>query len=272
MRNKASLFYFIARAKGITFEKKSMKKLLFLIAVIYITGSLQAQQSVADSGFQARRLPKKLTPFYTSSSRQQKKYKDLFNGKDLEGWTIFLKDKPLNSDDEHNFLMEDDVLHVRGKELGYIRTKDSFTNYHFVVEFKWGDKKWPPREGAKRDAGICYNIPASEPDSIWPQSIECQIQEGDVGDFWLLGFCTITVNDSTNKPTNHTRMVKSKDGEKPTGEWNTVEVISYKGRCIHIVNGIVVNEGEKASVANGGILLQSEYSEVYYRHPRMKLL
>ena len=200
-------------------------------------------------------------------------YTNLFNGKNLDGWDIFLTGKSMNNDSERNFVVQQDgSVYVKGKELGYIRTKKGLTNYHFVVEFKWGEKKWPPRENAKRDAGICYNIPDNEPDSIWPKSIECQIQEGDTGDFWLLGFSTITVNDSTNKPANHTRMVKKADAEKPTGEWNIVEVISYNGKCIHIVNGVVVNAGEKASVSKGRLLLQSEYSEVYYRHARIKQL
>jgi hypothetical protein len=202
-----------------------------------------------------------------------KDFTSLFNGKDLEGWDIFLTGKGLNNDPAKNFAFQNDgVLYVTGKELGYIRTKKGFSNYHFSVEFKWGEKNWPPRVGAKKDAGICYNIPMNEPDSIWPQSIECQIQEGDTGDFWLLGFSTIAVNDSTNKPTNHTRMQKKLDAEKPNGEWNTVEVISYNGTCIHIVNGVEVNRGEKASTKDGCILLQSEYSEVYYRNAKIKQL
>lgn len=250
-----------------------LKTLLCFLAGVVAPGlGAEAQDSGWHSLVERNDLPKKLTAFYNSSPAEKEKYKSLFNGKDLTGWTIFLQGKDLNKDEEHNFSVEDGAVHVRGKELGYIRTKKIFTDYHFVVEFKWGDKKWPPGEGAKRDAGICYNIPASEPDSIWPQSIECQIQEGDVGDFWLLGFSTITVGDSTNKPANHTRMVKNGDGEKRYGEWNTVEVISYKGRCLHIVNGVVVNEGKNASVDRGGLLLQSEYSEVYYRNAKIKML
>ena len=87
-----------------------------------------------------------------------------------------------------------------------------------------------------------------------------------------LVFSTITVNDSTNKPANHTRTVKKLDAEKLAGEWNTVEVISYNGKCIHVVNGVVVNTGKKGSVTKGRLLLQSEYSEIYYRNARIKQL
>jgi Domain of Unknown Function (DUF1080) len=163
-------------------------------------------------------------------------------------------------------------LHVLGKDLGYAISEKGYTNYHFKVDFKWGERRWGSRQKEKRDAGVCYNIPMNEPDSIWPQSIECQIQEGDVGDFWLLGFSTIKVNGIENKPANHTRMIKQKDGEKPFGEWNTVEIISYKGKCVQIVNGVVVNVGEEASIKAGRILLQSEYAEVYYRNVKIRKL
>ena len=193
----------------------------------------------------------------------------LFNGKNLEGWDIFLRNIG-NTDPNNNFRIVNGELFVSGKDLGYVITKKGYKNFHLKVDFKWGEKRWPPRGEAKRDAGICYNIPINEPDSIWPQSIECQIQEGDVGDFWLLGFSTIKVNGIKNVPANHTRMIKQKDAEKPSGTWNTVEVISYNGKCVHIVNGVVVNVGEEASVKEGKILLQSEYAEIYYRNIKIR--
>ncbi len=195
----------------------------------------------------------------------------LFNGKNLDGWHTFLRGIG-TTDPNNNFSVENGVLHVIGKDLGYAITEKSYSNYHLKVDFKWGESRWGSRVNEKRDAGICYNIPINEPDSIWPQSIECQVQEGDTGDFWLLGFSTIKVNGVQNKPANHTRMIKERDAEKPTGEWNTVEVISYNGKCVHIVNGVVVNAGEEASVKNGRILLQSEYAEIYYRNVKIRKL
>jgi len=199
-------------------------------------------------------------------------FSTLFNGKDLEGWHTYLDKIGKNTDPSNNFRIENGVIHVIGKDLGYFITESGYNNFHFKVDFKWGEKKWPPREDAKRDAGICYNIPMNEPDSIWPQSIECQIQEGDVGDFWLLGFSTIKQDGKENEPSAHTRMIKKADAEKPNGEWNTVEVISVNGKCVHVVNGVVVNVGEDASVKRGRILLQSEYSEIYYRNIKIREL
>ena len=58
---------------------------------------------------------------------------------------------------------------------------------------------------------------------------------------------------------------KTKDAEKPNGEWNTIEVVCDGDKITNIVNGVVVNEGSMASVTKGKIVLQSEGAEVFYR-------
>ena len=144
-------------------------------------------------------------------------------------------------------------------------TDASFSNFHLKLNFKWGERRWPPRDTLKRDSGICYHVPMDEPDHVWPTSVECQIQEGDVGDFWMLGYSTIVIDGAQNVPAQYARFEKKRDNENPTGEWNSVEVISYNGQCVHIVNGMVVNSGQFSSLRMGKILLQSEYAEIYYK-------
>jgi hypothetical protein len=195
----------------------------------------------------------------------------IFNGKNLEGWKIWLEGKEKNADPDKNFTIQDGLIFDSGKDLGYIITDKSYINYHFTLEFKWGDKKWPPRENAKRDSGICYHIPDDEVGQIWPKSVECQIQEGDVGDFWLLDYSTIQVDNKQNAPEQYSRIAKKRDAEKAQA-WNTVEVISYNGTCVHIVNGVLVNYGENASLTGGKILLQSEYAEIYYKNIKIREL
>ena len=48
-----------------------------------------------------------------------------------------------------------------GKEFGYICTEKTFKDFHLAVEFKWGEKKYPPRDAdtTKRDNGICFYVP-----------------------------------------------------------------------------------------------------------------
>ena len=197
----------------------------------------------------------------------QQSMKPLFNGKDLNGWYSFLKTKGKNNDPEKIFAVEDGLLHISGKEFGYICTEKVYKNFHLVAEFKWGVKKYPPRDAdtTKRDNGICFYIPVNENDFVWPKSIEFQVQEGDVGDFWLIDSTTIKVNGIRSQPDAFARIQKKADGEMPTGQWNKIEIIANKGKITYIVNGKLVNEGEDPSEQQGKILIQSEGAEIYYR-------
>lgn len=191
----------------------------------------------------------------------------LFNGKNLNGWYSFLPTKGKNNDPEKIFLVENNMLHISGKEFGYIATEKIYSNFKLVAEFKWGIKKYPPRDAdsIKRDNGICFYFPVNERDTVWPKSIECQIQEGDVGDLWLIDSTTVKVNGERTKPNDYTRVYKKADAENPTGEWNKIEIIANRGKVTYIVNGIIVNEFEDPSEKKGKILVQSEGAEIYYR-------
>jgi hypothetical protein len=195
------------------------------------------------------------------------KMKPLFNGTDLKGWYTFLDKNGKNNDPEKVFSVSNSMLHITGKEFGYMCTEKTYTNFHLVVEFKWGVKKYPPRDAdtTRRDNGILYYVPANEKDNVWPKSIECQIQEGDTGDIWLIDSTTVIIDGKRTTADNYVRVKKKADGEKPTGEWNTVEVIVNKGKITYIVNGTVVNEAESPSLNEGKIVVQSEGAEIYYR-------
>ncbi|MEJ7559579.1 MAG: DUF1080 domain-containing protein [Pedobacter sp.] len=194
---------------------------------------------------------------------QTNKMQPIFNGKDLEGWTKFLQKQGVDKDPQNVFKIEDGMLHVSGQEFGYIATKKIYKDFHLSLEFKWGEKKYPPREREKRDAGVCYNV--EKMDKIWPKSVECQIQEGDVGDLWLVDSVTAFVDGIKTEPKDYAMVMKIRDGERKNGEWNKVEIISKNGKFNFLVNGILVNEGEYVSRDSGRILLQSEGAEIFYK-------
>lgn len=193
----------------------------------------------------------------------------LFNGKDLAGWYTFTQHADGSADPYADpkgvFKVEGGVIHVSGEEFGCLTTKQEYNDYRLRLEVKWGAKKWPPRDGEKtpRDSGILMHCVG--PDKVWMKSIECQIQERDFGDFFLVGGTTIDVSGKTQKD----RVVRTKDVEKPFGEWNVVEVICDGNAITNVVNGVVVNKGVNASVARGKIVLQSEGAEVFYRNITM---
>ena len=152
--------------------------------------------------------------FLFSGAVSAQDFKPLFNGKDLKGWHSFLKTKGKDNDPDTVFSVANGLLRISGKEFGYIVTDKSFTNFHLLLEFKWGEKKFPPRENRVRDNGILYYV--VQDDKVWPRSIECQVQEGDCGDFWLIDSVTVVIDGVRTASTKNTRAIKKKDNEKPT--------------------------------------------------------
>src|SRR4051812_25204349 len=256
------------------------------------------------------------------SAQAAEKWTSLWNGKDLTQWSHWLA-KPHASvvvdgvakDEKGNYtepLGERDPLkvfsvveidgapaiRVSGQVFGELRSKQSLENYHLRLQFRWGAKKWPPRDKPEtpRDSGLLYHVhaaPGAE-GRVWARSIELQIQEHDVGDLYAVGSqisvrCTPRAGSAkpifdydpkgewhmfSQVPGSEGRCVKQPDNEKPTGEWNTVELVCLGEDSIHIVNGQIVmrlhhprriDTPTPHLVTEGPIILQSEGAEVYYR-------
>ncbi len=209
----------------------------------------------------------------------------LFDGKDLGNFDTFLKTKGLNSDPDHVFQVENGVVHVSGKEMGYIITKDSYHDFCLKAEFKWGEGTYGDRKGQARDSGILYNIQGDQ--KVWPRSIEFQITEGGTGDFWMTDGAALTGRDGkrvTGPPGGAMKIDHFGKGpsqnvvgfrdpigdlEKPHGEWNELVLIVHGNDVKQYVNGKLANEGTDPFPTEGKILFQSEGSEVYFRNMKL---
>ena len=119
----------------------------------------------------------------------------LFNGKDLTNFYTYLgspeKGKPKlgkNNDPDKVFTVADGMIRVSGQIFGCFVTEKEYENYHLIVEFKWGQKTWPPREKATMDSGILLHCVGEDgaAGGVWLESIECQMIEGGTGDFILV--------------------------------------------------------------------------------------
>ena len=195
------------------------------------------------------------------------------------------------------------AIRISGEVVGELRSAESFGNYRLRLQFKWGKEKWPPRHKPEtpRDSGLLYHVhakPGAE-GRTWARSIELQIQERDVGDLYAIG-SEISVRSSPRQindrvvfdydpkgeykvfsqvPGKEGRCIKQPDNEKPSGEWNTVELVCFGEDCIHIVNGKVVmrlhaprriDGPNPLPVTSGPIILQSEGAEIFYRQIEYK--
>lgn len=233
----------------------------------------------------------------------------LFNGKDLTGLYTFLQKHGKDSDPDHVITIEDGAIHLykdapEGSNvvMGYIGTNKEYGNYHLRFQYRWGTKKFQPRYALKRDAGLYYHILG--PDAVWPRSLQFQIQQTDVGDLLALYGVQLdtwidpkTRNDET--PTfqdpskgGQPRVLGGKGigyqkhlaGEFEVEGWNTAEIIAKGDSTTHILNGQVINRGEKVRlvdpekpgsptpVTRGRIALEIEAAEIYFRNVEIRSL
>ena len=240
----------------------------------------------------------------------------LLSGRDLKGWYSVLSKSGQGAAEQRGMVtIEESMLHVMGNEAGqlaaeagYLATTQDFENIHIRVEYKWGVKRFAPRSFSKRDNGLLYGLVG--PDKVWPICVECQIEEGDVGDAFMLG--TRGIQDqhpnglfgqnltthgwdaapvpppetsSPAEPSDIATFRKIKDGnfENPD-TWNVVEVIWQGDRAAHIVNGRAVNALSKLEqpdpqnagafipLTRGKIAIQLEYAEIWFRRIEVKAL
>ena len=242
-----------------------------------------------------------------TSSVKKDHWKTLFNGKDLTGWDTYLAPdmddagKPitnqpigLNNDPNHVFTVVDQdgekVIRISGQNWGAISTTNAYENYHFQLQFKWGDLKWGQKKGKKKDSGLLYNSvgPYGFEYGSWMRSLEFQIEEGNCGDLWCVGGTlsdvpvtaksdseyvynpkgTLTTFSQGSKVGRH--CIKQGDAENPSGQWNTLDLYCHGDTSIHVVNGKVMmvlyhNRQPDTPLNKGKIQLQSEGAEVFYR-------
>jgi hypothetical protein len=235
----------------------------------------------------------------------------LFDGASLDGWYTSLQKRGRNDDPTQVFQLHDGTIHVYKDQpdgghvdFGYLATDSAYARYHLRLEYRWGTKKFPPRGEQRRDAGLLYHVVGQ--DTVWPRCIECQIQENDVGDcFVVRGTQVATSVEIVDVETPSglkklprylpaarggvlktvgegpiARIVKSRTYERDG--WNTVEVMVYGSEgIVHVVNGHTVfeatdlrqlNTEDKSwqPLAEGRIALQAEYAEVLYRNVEIR--
>ena len=165
----------------------------------------------------------------------------LFNGKDLTGWSFSLApDSEVAADAV--FGVKDGVITIAGQPFGYMITDGTYGNYKLHVEWRWVDE--PANSGVF--------VLAEPGEGLWPRCAEVNLMAGRAGDM-------IASGGSSFEELKEGIFLRStvESAEKPAGEWNTMEVVC-KGNFIQAyVNGVLMNEAH-FDRTEGRIALQSE--------------
>ncbi len=174
----------------------------------------------------------------------------LFNGRDLTGWTFHLDQKDTKQEDTWN--VKDGVMACTGSPSGYLRTTEKYRDYQLTVEWRW------PGKGGNN--GVLVHV--QEPDTVWPKSIEAQMQHEHAGDIWVIGGATFKEHQGVAGR----RVAKQEiSTEKPLGEWNTFTIVAKGNTLLIYVNGVLQNVATECTLSEGYIALQSEGRAIEYR-------
>jgi hypothetical protein len=181
----------------------------------------------------------------------------LFNGRDLDGWTPKIRYCDLGDNHHNTFRVEDGLLKVRyesagypefGERFGHLFFRDQFRNYRFRVEYRFvGDQCKGGPGWAIRNSGVMVH--GQDPstmtkDQDFPVSIEVQLLGGNGKDARTTSnLCTPGTNVVMNKELKLQHCINSTSPTFHGEQWVTAEIEVHNNEIIrHLIDGEVVLE------------------------------
>lgn len=230
-------------------------------------------------------------------------WQPLYNGENLDNWDMYLgsplegfEEQAKSATNEKVFSIVEEngekLIRISGEVNGSLATRDTFSNYHLQLVYKWGDDVY-----TRRNSGLLYHSFGEFGEALdtWMVNIECQLMHERLGDTYLMNntYCETSVVEEGDifrydpegevkkfsEEHNGKLIHKSADYENPLGEWNTVDLYCLGGTAVHVVNGqtVMVNNNtglvENGSIKplySGKIQLQSEGAEMFVQTMKIR--
>lgn len=175
---------------------------------------------------------------------------ELFNGRDLSGWTTF--NDLTRGDGVGTWTVREGVIVCLGKPRGFLRTNNAYKDYRLHLQWRWSSKPG--------NSGVFLH--GSGDDKIWPRCYEAQLASGNAGELRANGGALFF---ATSTPEDKSRPRLAASSERPPGEWNDYEIICRGDSVTLFVNGVRQNALESATLSSGWIALQSEGGTIEFR-------
>lgn len=190
----------------------------------------------------------------------------LFNGKDLDDWTVKIAKHELNDNFGNTFRVEDGVMKVSydgyedfDRRYGHIFYKDPFSAYKLRIEYRFVGEQAPGGEGwAFRNSGAMLHGQSPESmtkDQDFPISIEGQLLGGNgTDDRTTSNLCTPGTNVVMDDELFTPHCVNSNSKTYHGDQWVTAEFIVLADSVIHhIVEGDTVLTYYQPQIGGGNV-------------------
>jgi hypothetical protein len=197
----------------------------------------------------------------------EREWIQLFNGRDLTGWTPKFAKYALGENPFDTVRVEHGVLEIRydkwtkfDGEFGHIFYKDPFSYYLLAAEYRFVGEQVPGGPAwARRNNGLMLHSPAPATmlkDQDFPISIEVQLL-GGLGDGKprsTANLCTPGTNVVINGVLHTEHCINSTSKTYDGDQWVRVEVLVHGDELVrHMVEGQTVLEYTKPQIGGGAV-------------------
>lgn len=224
-----------------------MKKSVVVVVSLALAGSFMIPSCQMGS---KKAAEEEVAPNTLTAEEVSQGFILMFDGQTPNGWRGY----QLDSFPEKGWVIQDGTLQVIGSGAGEAGGKGGdiifdrkFKDFHLKLEWK---------VSPKGNSGIFYLAQELEGEPIWKSAPEMQI------------LCNVGHIDA-NLGVDGNRMAGSlydlipakPQNAKPTGEWNKVEVMVFKGTVVHRMNGEVVLEYHIGTANWDNMIAGSKFKE-----------
>lgn len=205
---------------------------------------------------------------FTHASEESKKpkWQTLFNGKDIDDWSIKIRTHDLNDNFANTFRVEDGLMKVRydgydqfDQQYGHIFYNEPFSNYLLQVEYRFVGEQANGGEGwATRNSGAmlhCQDPKTMLKDQDFPISIEAQFLGGNGTDKRsTCNLCTPGTNVVMEDKLITSHCVNSTSETYHGDQWVTANfIVLGNGDVHHLVGKDTVISYSKPQIGGGNV-------------------
>lgn len=200
------------------------------------------------------------------SSQEASDWQQLFNGRDLAGWTPKITGYPLNENFGNTFRVENGVMKVAYDEydnfnsrFGHIFYNQKFSYYIIAVEYRFvGEQATGGAGWALRNSGVMIHCQPPETmgkDQDFPISIEVQLLGGSgKGERTTANLCTPGTNVVIDGKLFTPHCLNSKSKTYDGDQWVRVEtMVLGAGVVRHMIEGKTVLSYEMPQIGGGNV-------------------
>ena len=243
-------------------------------------------------------------PADTSEKEADDGWVQLFNGKDLDGWTVKIAGHPLGENYRDTFRVEDGVLKCEyddygpfEKRFGHLYSNLSYSHYLLRLEYRFHGRMLPDAPHyVDLNSGVMLHSQAPQSlglDQGFPASLEMQfLADLGKGRRQTGNVCTPGTHLVQDGQLIKQHIVKSSGPTLPADRWVAVEMeVRGNDEIVYRVEGKevlryqhpqldpgsdeakpILARGANLQLSSGHIALQAEAQRVWFRNIRLKPL